>query len=148
MIVVADTSPLNYLIRLGHPDILREIYGRVLVPHAVLMEMQHPDAPPEVRAWASAPPAWLEHKQVQQLDGTLASELGAGEREAISLALEVAADVLLIDERAGRQQAEARHIEVGRYSCGPFASISARVLRFSRSVKATPSTWISRFASS
>lgn len=112
MIVVADTSPLNYLIRLGHPDVLQEIYSRVLVPHAVLTEMQHPDAPPEVRAWASAPPAWLEHKQVQQLDGTLASELGAGEREAISLALEVAADVLLIDERAGRQQAEARHIEV------------------------------------
>jgi predicted nucleic acid-binding protein len=112
MIVVADTSPLNYLIRLGHPDVLREIYGRVLVPHAVLTEMQHPDAPPEVRAWASSPPTWLEHKQVQQLDGTLASELGAGEREAISLALEVAADVLLIDERAGRQQAEARHIEV------------------------------------
>lgn len=112
MIVVADTSPLNYLIRLGHADVLREIYGRVLIPHAVLTEMQHPDAPSEVRAWASAPPAWLEHKQVQQLDGTLASELGAGEREAISLALEVAADVLLIDERAGRQQAEARHIEV------------------------------------
>lgn len=112
MIVIADTSPLNYLIRLGHPDVLREIYGRVLVPRAVLTEMQHPDAPPEVRAWASAPPAWLEHKQVEQLDGTLASELGAGEREAISLALEVAADVLLIDERAGRQQAEARHIEV------------------------------------
>lgn len=112
MIVIADTSPLNYLIRLGHPDVLREIYGRVLVPHAVLTEMQHPDAPPEVRAWASAPPAWLEHKQVEQLDETLTSELGAGEREAISLALEVAADVLLIDERAGRQQAEARHIEV------------------------------------
>jgi predicted nucleic acid-binding protein len=112
MIVVADTSPLNYLIRLGHPDVLREIYGRVLVPHAVLTEMQHPDAPSEVRAWASAPPAWLEQKQVQQLDGTLASELGAGEREAISLALEVSADVLLIDERTGRQQAEARHIKV------------------------------------
>ncbi len=112
MIVVADTSPLNYLIRLGHPDVLREIYGRVLVPHAVLIEMQHPEAPSEVQAWASAPPAWLEEKQVRQLDGTLASELGAGEREAISLALEVNADVLLIDERAGRQEAEARQLEV------------------------------------
>jgi predicted nucleic acid-binding protein len=59
MIVVADTSPLNYLIRLGHPDVLREIYGRVLVPRAVLIEMQHPEAPPEVRAWASAPPHGL-----------------------------------------------------------------------------------------
>jgi predicted nucleic acid-binding protein len=41
MIVAADTSPLNYLIRLGHPDVLREIYGRLLVPRAVLIEMQH-----------------------------------------------------------------------------------------------------------
>jgi predicted nucleic acid-binding protein len=112
MIVVADTSPLNYLIRLGHPDVLREIYGRVLVPRAVLVEMQHPEAPPEVRAWASAPPAWLEAMQVRQLDASLAAELGDGEREAISLALEVHADVLLIDERAGRREAEARHIEV------------------------------------
>jgi len=101
MIVVADTSPLNYLIRLGRPDVLRDIYGRVLVPRAVLIEMQHPEAPPEVSAWASAPPAWLEAMQVQQLDASLAAELGAGEREAISLALEVQADVLLIDERAG-----------------------------------------------
>jgi predicted nucleic acid-binding protein len=38
MIVVADTSPLNYLIRLGRPDVLREIYGRVLVPHAVWIQ--------------------------------------------------------------------------------------------------------------
>lgn len=112
MIVVADTSPLNYLIRLGRPDVLREIYGRVVVPRAVLIEMQHPEAPPEVSAWASAPPAWLEMMQVQQLDATLAAELGAGEREAISLALEVHADVLLIDERAGRREAEVRHIAV------------------------------------
>ena len=112
MIVVADTSPLNYLIRLGHPDVLREIYGRVLVPHAVLIEMRHPEAPAEVRAWASAPPEWLEEREVQQIDATLAKERGAGEREAISLALEVKAEILLIDERAGRQQARARHIEV------------------------------------
>jgi predicted nucleic acid-binding protein len=112
MIVIADTSPLNYLIRLGHPDVLREIYGRVLVPHAVLMEMQHPEAPIEVRDWASAPPSWLEEAHVQQIDTSLAVELGPGEREAISLALEVQADVLLIDERAGRQEAEARHIAV------------------------------------
>lgn len=112
MIVVADTSPLNYLIRLGRSDILQEIYGRVLVPHAVLIEMQHAEAPSEVRAWASAPPVWLEERQVQQIDESLDTELGTGECEAISLALEVEADILLIDERAGRQEAQARHIEV------------------------------------
>lgn len=112
MIVVADTSPLNYLIRLGHPDILQHIYGRVLAPPAVLIEMQHPDAPPEVRAWAAVPPLWLELIPVTELDISLAEKLGMGERQAISLALELHADVLLIDELAGRLEAKARHINV------------------------------------
>lgn len=50
--------------------------------------------------------------QVRQLDASLAVELGNGEREAISLALEIHADILLIDELAGRRAAEARDIEV------------------------------------
>jgi len=112
VIVVADTTPLNYLIKLGYPDVLRELYGRVLVPPAVLTEMQHPEAPPEVQAWAAAPPVWLEEMQVMHLDATLADELGMGERQAISLALQLHADVLLIDELAGRRQAEERHLLV------------------------------------
>jgi len=97
---------------LGHPNVLHKIYGHVLVPHAVLIEMQHPEAPTEVRAWVSAPPPWLEERQVERVDESLAAELGAGKREAITLALEVRADVLLIDERAGRKEAEERHIKV------------------------------------
>ena len=112
MIVVADTSPLNYLILLGHSEFLPELFGRVLTPEAVLREMQHLDAPPEVSAWAASPPAWLERMPVKKLDPGLAAELGQGEREAISLALEQQADVLLIDELAGRREAEARHILV------------------------------------
>lgn len=112
MIVVADTSPLNYLILLGHTELLPGLFGRVLVPDAVLIEMQHPDAPPEVRTWAAAPPVWLERVQVQTLDRSLAVELGMGEREAISLALERHANVLLIDELAGRREALTRHLSV------------------------------------
>jgi predicted nucleic acid-binding protein len=92
--------------------LLLEVYGRVLVPTAVPVEMQHPDAPEEVRAWAAAPPTWLEQVQVLKLDESLAAELGAGEREAIGLALEIRADLLLIDELAGRREAEARQIDV------------------------------------
>jgi predicted nucleic acid-binding protein len=112
VIVVADTSPLNYLVRLGHTEILHQLYGRVLAPSAVLTEMPHPDAPSEVRAWAAAPPSWLEVATFVNLEPTLPRDLGAGEREAISLALERRADVLLIDEFAGRQQARARQISV------------------------------------
>jgi uncharacterized protein len=74
--------------------------------------MQHPEAPTEVRARAYAPPLWLEERQVERVDESLAAELGPGEREAITLALEVRADVLLIDERAGRKEAEERNIKV------------------------------------
>ncbi len=110
MIVVADTSPLNYLIRLGLVDGLHRLYDRVLVPQAVLMEMRHPGAPQAVRAWAQSPPAWLEMIEVERLDRTLASGLGNGEREAISLALTLDADILLIDEQLGRKEATARRL--------------------------------------
>ena len=60
MIVVADTSLLNYLVLLGHIEILAKIYAEVVVPQAVLDELQDSDAPAEVRAWFSAPPRWLQ----------------------------------------------------------------------------------------
>jgi predicted nucleic acid-binding protein len=45
MIVVADTSPLNYLVLLGHIDILAKIYAEVLVLQTVLDELQDSDEP-------------------------------------------------------------------------------------------------------
>ena len=84
MIVVADTSPINYFILLEKTHILVEIYGRVIVPGAVLQELQHRDAPTTVRRWALDPPSWVEVLKVHQVDQTLAEELGEGEREAIS----------------------------------------------------------------
>jgi predicted nucleic acid-binding protein len=112
MIVVADTSPLNYLIRVGQSEVLHDLFDRVLAPNAVITEMLHSDAPPEVRAWAMHPPAWLTVLSPERIDSSLSPDLGSGEREAISLAMETNADVLLIDDRAGRQQAETRHIRV------------------------------------
>jgi len=49
---------------------------------------------------------------VKQVDASIPAELGIGEREAISLALEIRAHLLLIDERAGRHEAKARNIAV------------------------------------
>jgi hypothetical protein len=54
MIVVSDTSPLNYLILLGAEGVLPLVFGTVLAPPAVLLEMQAPKAPERVRRWVKA----------------------------------------------------------------------------------------------
>ena len=112
MIVVADTTPLNYLILMGEDRMLGTLYGRVLVPKAVLTEMLADGAPDEVKAWASAPPTWTEVADSGVMDSSLPQQLGAGEREAISLALRIHADVLLMDDQPGRVAAEARGLVV------------------------------------
>jgi len=110
MIVVADTSPLNYLIRSGYVWILPELFGRVIVPKAVLAEMQHPRAPEEVQAFSNSPPPWLECVEAGRIATGLDPSLGEGEREAISLALDTHADALLLDDLAGRREAQSRQI--------------------------------------
>ena len=98
MIVVSDTSPLNYLILVGAEEVLPLVFGTVLAPPAVLLEMQHPKAPEKVRQWAISPPVWLE---VRSPASTLRFEhLGLGELEAIALAMEIQANGVLIDDRA------------------------------------------------
>jgi predicted nucleic acid-binding protein len=101
MIVVADTSPLNYLIQIECDGLLPQLYRRVVVPPGVMPELQHPGAPPAVQVWMSRVPAWVDiGSLVSSFDMGLAF-LGLGEREAIQLAEEQHADLLLIDDRQG-----------------------------------------------
>ena len=86
MIVVADTSPLNYLILIGHINILQALYSEVVIPSAVQQEMFSPQAPPLVRAWMNEPPAWLEVRTPGRINIALDPQLDEGEREAITLA--------------------------------------------------------------
>lgn len=112
MIVVADTSPLNYLIQIECIDLLRALYGRVVVPHGVLKELSHVDAPKSVRLWIDHLPDWVDSRVVHlQPDRTLAA-LDRGELEAIQLAIELNANLLLIDERRGWIEAERRGLSV------------------------------------
>jgi len=59
MIVVSDTSPLNYLVLVGAIDVLPKLFGEVYVPLAVIQELQHPRTPVPVKQWAQSPPDWL-----------------------------------------------------------------------------------------
>jgi predicted nucleic acid-binding protein len=106
MIVVADTSPLNYLLLIAQENLLPELFGRVVIPQAVLNELQGEDAPPQVRQWSSNLPAWIEVKKTSLTTANTALDiLDAGEREAILLAQELSADLLLVDDKQARQAA-------------------------------------------
>jgi predicted nucleic acid-binding protein len=108
VIVVADTSPLNYLIQIECDSLLPRIYGRIIIPKGVMKELAHASAPDPVRDWLTNLPSWVDVDAAQSLpDGSLAF-LGPGEREAIQLAQEQRADLLLMDERKGRLEARRR----------------------------------------
>ncbi|SRR6266542_3501103 len=111
MVVVADSSPLNYLLLIDVIQILPEIFGQVFIAEAVSRELQSAATPPQVAAWMSQPPSWLRIEKASPLYDEELEKLGAGEREAITIALDHPSDaLLLIDEGKGRRQAEQRQI--------------------------------------
>ena len=92
MIVVADSGPLHYLILLERADLLRRLYGEVIIPEDVAGELRAVGAPPLVREWMSAPPPWLAIVVVADEDvSSVPDELDAGERAAIALAEKIRA---------------------------------------------------------
>ena len=104
MVVVSDTSPLIALEYLDDMEVLPRILpGRVFVPPAVLVELSGRVLPP-----------WIEGRKLAQPMGPriLQASLGAGESEAISLALEQNADYLVIDDKAARRLAVALRLNV------------------------------------
>jgi predicted nucleic acid-binding protein len=113
MIVVADSGPLHYLILLEHVELLRRFYGQVVVPEAVASELSNAGAPRVVRDWITAPPSWVEIRHVApEVLAAVTDDLDLGERAAIALAEAMRADLLLIDEAAGRAEARRRHLRV------------------------------------
>ena len=107
MIVVSDTSPLNYLVLVGAIDVLPKLFREVYVPPAVIDELRHPRTPEPVARWLQSPPAWL-RISAPSAESPLVAGLDPGEAQAISLAIELRAAAVLIDEQAGRRIAKAQ----------------------------------------
>jgi predicted nucleic acid-binding protein len=110
MIVVCDTSPLNYLVMIGEIDLLPRLFTEVIFPPAVLSELQHPRTPAAVTAWARNLPPW--GRVVTPAGPIETCGLGRGEAEAIALACQVTAYVVLIDERKAAAVARDRGLLV------------------------------------
>jgi predicted nucleic acid-binding protein len=105
MIVVSDTSVITSLIQIGQVLWLRELHKKVLIPRAVHREL--------IR-YHSTLPEFIEIGDVANRDLVvrLEAQLDLGEAEAIVLAKERQADLLLMDEKLGRRIAVREGIKV------------------------------------
>jgi predicted nucleic acid-binding protein len=108
MLVVADSSPVIALVHAELIDLLPALFGEIVVPPEVLAEIRSPKRSEMVRRFIATPPAWLQERSPTTVE--VMPLLDAGEMAAISLALELRADLLLIDETEGRRAAAQRRI--------------------------------------
>ena len=112
LVIVSDTTPLNYLVLIEAVEILPRLYSRVLIPPAVRDELNQSNTPEPVRIWLGQAPSWLEVVAPTLPTDPALSHLDEGETQAIALALEHRADLLLLDERDGTAAARDRGLTV------------------------------------
>jgi predicted nucleic acid-binding protein len=101
---------------IGCDHVLPLIFDRVITARVVIeQEMSDPQTPEPVRRWAANAPQWLEILEPQRVEDIPSlgkrGVRGDGDRAVISLARELGADVLIMDDRKARREAKKRGIE-------------------------------------
>ena len=103
MIVVSDSSPITALLKVNAVDLLKDLFADVVIPEAVAAELlqKHPSLP-----------TWLRIVTVLDHETVLSRlpRIDLGEAEAIQLARELKATLLLIDDEEGRAVASEEGI--------------------------------------
>ena len=115
MVAVSDTSPISNLALIERLSLLTSQFREVCIPEAVQAELARMPNPKAKSAIEQAlHSGWLRCRAVsnKRLAVALGYDLDDGEAEAIVLATEIAAGVLLIDEKEGRNVARQAGIPV------------------------------------
>ena len=113
MIVVSNTSPLTNLAAIGQFDLLHRLYARLYIAEGVWDELNA-----QGKRWPGrdevAAADWIERHAVQNqsLVTALRRDLDRGEAETLALALELGADLALLDEKEGRHTAQRLGLRV------------------------------------
>ncbi|ASJ08915.1 hypothetical protein A3L11_06625 [Thermococcus siculi] len=113
MPVVSDSTPLIHLAKIGRLELLQEFFGEISIPAAVYRECVLEGGNSE-DALAIKNAKWIKVENIsdEKLKRALMLELDEGESEAIVLALERNAELILIDDYDGREVARALGLKV------------------------------------
>ena len=112
MIVVSDTSLICYLLLIGEIEILPQLYGQILIPTTVYQELVDLKSPSLIREWLRQAPQWLGIQTVDRSCAINLETLDPGEQDAIFLAEQQDAALVIIDDLLGRKVATARGLKV------------------------------------
>jgi predicted nucleic acid-binding protein len=126
MLAVSNTSPISNLAVTGNLEVLRRQFGEIVIPEAVRLELEKLDHTLGRRAIERArAEGWIKVLKLKRRDLTnaLTTMLDAGEAEAIALALEQAANLLIIDESAGRAMARPLGVLLKEFRLGRIPSM-------------------------
>jgi len=114
MIIVSDTSSITNLAAINQLHLLKLLYKSIIIPQAVYLELTKNNVPgtKEVQTFS-----WIITKSVQnkeEVEHILNSKnnIHLGEIEAIILAIEINANLLLMDEKRGRNLALSYQLSV------------------------------------
>jgi len=103
--VVSNSTPIISLLKISRLDILRDLYGEVYIPFAVFQEVEAGRNKDYYKDLSKV--SWINIVEIRDLNALkYFLDLDAGESEAIVLATEIGADLLLIDEKLGRFHAK------------------------------------------
>src|SRR4030043_1838639 len=110
-IVIVNTSPLFYLHRLGYFYILEKLYGEIIVPFAVVTELEEGERLgediPEIKSYN-----WIKVKNVTvPAFIKLVPDLGQGEAEVLALGYEERDSLLIIDDAIARKIARLQKLK-------------------------------------
>ncbi len=109
--VVSNTTPIISLLKIGKLDILRKVYGKIIVPKAVYNEINAGKNKSYFIDLSSL--EWIEIKEIENKKSLhFFLDLDAGEAEVIVLASELDADLVIIDETLGRKFAKNNELKV------------------------------------
>ena len=103
--VVSNTTPIISLLKISQLDILKKLYGKVFIPEAVHAEI---DAGKSKKYYKDL--SIINWVNIVQIQDNLAikyfMDMDSGEAEAIVLATEIGADLIILDEKIGRFHAK------------------------------------------